>query len=181
MSRRFQFDFDKALEAILYIARRIPSPTFLKVSKILYLADLEHLKAYGRFIVGDRYIAMDYGPVPSDTNNIMRAARGEKQFEASKEIIAAAFEVISGRDIKPLRDGRESVFSKSDLECLNAVISQHGAKGVGRLMELTHDSAWKETVGGQEIPLAAIIDMFPKDEAAALREHLEVERSVVAG
>jgi uncharacterized phage-associated protein len=174
MSRRFQFNFDKALEAILYIAPRIREPTFLTVSKILYLADLAHLREYGRFILGDCYIAMEYGPVPSATNNIMRAARGEKQYEASRDTILSAFEVAHGREIHPYREARQSVFSKSDLECLDKVIQQHGDTPPGRLADMTHDKAWKATNEGQEIPLDAIIKMFPDNEAAALLDHLEI-------
>jgi hypothetical protein len=172
MSRRFQFDFDKALEAILYIAKRIPDPTFHKISKIFYLADLAHLEKYGRFIAGDRYIAMEYGPVPSETNNIMRAARGEDQQRANKEIIENAFEVEGNHKVKPLREARPSVFSRSDLECLDVSITTYGRKSFGYLTDKTHDAAWKATADGQEMRLEVIISMFK--DAEALREHLEI-------
>jgi hypothetical protein len=119
--RRFKFDFDKGLEAILYVARRVPAPTFHKVSKILYFADLAHLEHFGRFITGDRYIAMEYGPVPGNINDMMKAARGENRFDGYKEVIRSAFEVPGKYTIKPLRDARAQVFSKSDLECLDNV------------------------------------------------------------
>src|SRR3989338_2956187 len=56
------FDRDKALEAILYIAKNLHSPTYHSISKMLYLSDKLHLQEYGRLICGDRYIAMDNGP-----------------------------------------------------------------------------------------------------------------------
>lgn len=169
---RFRFDFDKALEAILYIAQRIRAPTFHKVSKVLYFGDLMHLERYGRFITGDRYIAMEYGPVPSGTNDIMRAARGEARRSRDREAIVNAFQVPGRYTIRPLRDARLPVFSRSDLECLDRSIELHGHKTFGQLADESHDAAWHATAEGKEMPLAAIVAMLPNPDE--LLEHLEL-------
>jgi len=170
--RRFRFDFDKGLEAILYIAARVPSPTFHKISKILYFADLEHLESFGRFVTGDRYVAMEYGPVPSNLNNIMRAGRGEDQFDDQKEVINNAFGVPERYTIRPLRESRNSVFSRSDIECLDRSIAKHGEKSFGQLVDESHDSAWRATAEGQEMPLSEIVRMM--ERADEIFEHLEL-------
>jgi hypothetical protein len=64
------FDRDKALEVILFIAEKLGAPTLLIISKILYLADKRHLQDYGRLICGDRYIAMEFGPVPCEYRGV---------------------------------------------------------------------------------------------------------------
>lgn len=48
------FDRDKALEAIIYVAKNLASPSLHSISKILYLADKRHLQHFGRLICGDR-------------------------------------------------------------------------------------------------------------------------------
>jgi hypothetical protein len=174
MRQRFQFDFDKALEAILYIARRVPAPTFHKISKILYFADLDHLQSYGRFILGDRYIAMEFGPVPSETNNIMRAARGEQQHDGKREAIQSALEVPGQYTIRALRGERQSVFSRSDIECIDRAIEAHSHKSFGQLTDESHDAAWHATAEGQEMDLNVIVGMLP--DAELIREHLEIGR-----
>lgn len=169
---RFKFDFDKGLEAILYVARRIPHPTFHNVSKVLYFADLDHLESYGRFVTGDRYIAMEYGPVPSNVNNIMRAARGAQEFEDQKESIRNSFTIPARYSIQALRDARISVFSRSDIECLDRSIHKHGKKSFGQLVDDSHDQAWHATAEGQEMTLFEITRMMERgDEILA---HLEI-------
>lgn len=169
---RFKFDFDKGLEAIIYIASRIPDPTFHHISKVLYFADLDHLENYGRFVAGDRYIAMEYGPVPSNVNNIMRAGRGEAQFPEQKESIKNAISVPGRYTIRPLRKSRDSVFSKSDIECLDRSIANYGRKSFGQLVDASHDAAWKATAEGQEMPLLEIVRMMGHTEE--ILEHLEI-------
>ena len=51
-----------------------------KLCKILYFADQRHLSLYGRSITGDTYIAMQYGPVPSNVDDILKAVRGDSFF-----------------------------------------------------------------------------------------------------
>ena len=60
----FTSNFDQAaLAAVLYVAHRLPHSTLHTLSKVLYFADRKHLERYGRFIFGDTYIAMKFGPV----------------------------------------------------------------------------------------------------------------------
>jgi len=44
----------------------------MKLSKLLYFVDKEHLLSYGRTVIGDRYIKMEFGPVPSSGYNLMK-------------------------------------------------------------------------------------------------------------
>ena len=67
---RFKMDEGKALAAFLYVLRDLAkvSPHTVdmhKVFKILYFADKEHLLRFGRPVIGDVYIALKHGPVPS--------------------------------------------------------------------------------------------------------------------
>src|SRR5450759_1773696 len=75
------FDRDKALEVIIYVAKNLASPSLHSISKILYLADKRHLQHFGRLICGDRYVAMEYGPVPSAVYNMMKVADGRESID----------------------------------------------------------------------------------------------------
>jgi uncharacterized phage-associated protein len=52
---RFQFDPEKFVDAVAYLAQACPSSTKLSICKLLYFADKEHLLRYGRPILGDHY------------------------------------------------------------------------------------------------------------------------------
>lgn len=62
---RFSVDKEKTIEALLYIVTRYGEVGRFHALKTLYYADRAHLQRYGRPITGDRYIAMENGPVPS--------------------------------------------------------------------------------------------------------------------
>jgi uncharacterized phage-associated protein len=62
---RFQFNEKKGVEALTYIASRWPGVTAFFAAKTLFFAEKLHLNKYARPIVGDTFIAMPNGPVPS--------------------------------------------------------------------------------------------------------------------
>ncbi len=68
----FRFDLEKLVNALAYFAHAgVGDLTKLKAVKLLYLADQRHLFRYGRPITGDRYIAMDLGPVPESAYQLI--------------------------------------------------------------------------------------------------------------
>ena len=156
------FDRDKALEAILYIAKSLRNPTFHSISKMLYLSDKLHLQEYGRLICGDRYIAMDNGPVPSAIYDMMKVAAKRKSIDVDwDEIIQESLDVYRGRDVIPKRDCDMDMLAESEVECIQKVIAEYGNKSFGELTDITHDRAWEATDDNQTIPLESIVATLP--------------------
>ncbi|MEO6666974.1 MAG: Panacea domain-containing protein, partial [Nitrospiria bacterium] len=85
----FRFDPEKALQAILFVARMLPGATFHQISKIIYFADKAHLQKYGRLICGDTYVAMKHGPVPSGIYDILKSVRGDGSSECTEQALEA--------------------------------------------------------------------------------------------
>lgn len=156
------FNRDKALEAILFIAARLKSPTMHSIAKMLYLSDKMHLQEYGRLICGDRYIAMEYGPVPSAIYNMMKVPAGRFTFDQDMdEALREAFDVENGRNVVPKRTAEAAVLSESETECIEAIIKLYGSKTFGQLTDITHDDAWSATDENQTIDLAHIVATLP--------------------
>lgn len=174
MPTRFKFDPEKALEAILYVARNTRNPGFHLVSKILYFADQAHLRDYGRFITGDLYVAMKHGPVPSGAYDMMKWARNQQggSFRLSGQL-EEAFEVRNGHCIHPCREPQLDLLSESELECLQRAIEQYGNLSFSRLADISHDEAWNSADENDFIDLAAIVDMQPN--SGELRELLDLQ------
>lgn len=168
----FKFDPQKAVEVIIYIAQRIPQPTFLSVAKLMYFADKTSLELYGRFISGDTYCAMKNGPVPSSSYDIMKEARTTDHF---------GFQVEHECYINPKRDADLDEFSDSDQKCLDRIIELYGKYPNWRLIEISHDAAWTSTweqagqVGSTPIPVERIINTL--DEADDLLDYLHNQHS----
>ena len=156
------FDRDKALEAILFIAKRLNNPTFHSISKMLYLSDKLHLQDYGRLICGDQYIAMEYGPVPSAIYNMMKVAAKIETIDIDwDEIIQEVLTVKRGRDVIPNRESNLDLLAESEIECIQKTIAEFGNKSFGELTDITHDKAWNATDDNQTIPLEAIVATLP--------------------
>ena len=154
--RRFRVDKAKAVEAILYVAARLDDPSFHRISKILYFADLDHLERYGRLITGDTYYAMEYGPVPSYAYDAMKDARGN---HPSSDLVANAFDAAGMYHVRPLREAAVDFFSKSELECFDAAIAERSDKSFGQLADESHDAAWHATAEDSPMNLDDIVSV----------------------
>lgn len=153
----FSFDTDKALEVILYVAKRVPMPDLIHICKTLYFADRQHLEEYGRFICGDQYFAMKNGPVPSGVYDLLKANH-------------TAHFTRRGNKIIPVREADLRSLSESDVECLDSAISKYGAMPFNELSQHSHDAAWQAADENDSISLESIA-MTLRDGAAIL-EHL---------
>ncbi|MCF6179053.1 MAG: SocA family protein [Geopsychrobacter sp.] len=155
---RFDFDKEKGVAAALYVVQQLMSsrcyPGIHKIFKIFYFADQKHISKFGRPIVGDHYIAMKYGPVPSCLYDILRAVRGDGTCLSAEEF-RPYFEV-EGNQVKPLQNPDMDELSESELECLNASIEENKKKGFGELTRLSHDAAYDRAQDDSRISLRDI-------------------------
>lgn len=158
---QFEFDMQKTLEAILYIINRTPMPSFMSVAKLLYFADKTSLEAYGCFVTGDTYVAMQYGPVPSNTYDIMKEARETEDF---------GFRVVYNHHLQPLREADLDCLSEGDIKCLKLVVDAYGKFPAWQLRDLSHDDAWQITWdeagqrGNSPIPVERIASTLDNSE-----------------
>ena len=166
----FQFDPEKATEALLYVAARVRGNDLYTTLKVLYLADKYHLHRYGRFIFGDSHHALPKGPVPQGAYDIIKWVRGDAngfRYEPAEQAMR-----IAGNSVLPQRDADTDIFSASDLECLNEAIGEFGRLPFGKLKEITHDAAYKATPACAEISVAAIAALADDSVRVTLIQHL---------
>lgn len=140
---KFAVDKEKTVEALLYIACRYGEVGRFHALKTLYFADREHLRRYGRPVTGDRYIAMDNGPVPSYAYNALKQELPEPERET---VVGALSRGDNGRHptYRPHRDPDLSFFSQTDLECLEWAYEHCRNRSFGSISDETHEHlAWK--------------------------------------
>ena len=152
MKHPFVFNSKKAIEVILYLATSVEQPSFHRICKIMYFADKQHLEKYGRFICGDRYIAMKDAPIPSGMYNLLKSDSTKQDFRVQDEFI-----------IHPLRAAHLDYFSESDLECLKQA-SQLS------FQELSKDFAWQTVDENDYINIEQIVASF--SDADSLLDYL---------
>jgi hypothetical protein len=123
------FDKDKAVAAILYLAKNLEISDKLTIAKALYFADKYHLNRYFRFILGDVYACMPRGPVPSDTYDLLKQGM-EGQFE------------IHDHKIIPLAEPDMGEFSRSDIIALDYALEFCKGKSPDELSSISHDEVY---------------------------------------
>ncbi|MBD9177581.1 MAG: DUF4065 domain-containing protein [Odoribacter splanchnicus] len=174
------FDKDVAIQAILYIANRIGKRKDIhKICKTLYFADQEHLSKYGRSITKDVYIAMAFGPVPSNIEDIFKALRGDSYFSGYVEDLKSFFEFTNKYILVPKKEADLDYLSESDLECLDNAIVKCKDKSFEELTQMSHDLAWSNTKRDRKISCKDILREAGDDEgyASYIDNKIEVERS----
>lgn len=174
MLPQFEFDEQSALEAVLYICSKIRNPTYHSIAKLLYFADCLHLERYGRFICGDSYTAMEYGPVPSSVYDMLKERhvdfKGNIRFPSAK----GSFEAFGRYSVRALRQPDLAWLSDSDIKCLDEAIQKYGHYDFAQRTKASHayawESTWKERPYGT-IPIEKIIEAIGEPEG--LREYLQ--------
>ena len=152
--RRARFDEDKALASILHVAHQLKEKSaekkadLYKALKIIYFADRMHLARYCRSISGDHYVAMNNGPVPSKTYDMLKFVRGDGYYISGQEFVDRIKTQISFSDhitISPKEKPDLSELSESDLECINESIGRYKNYSFIELKNESHDKAFQSS------------------------------------
>lgn len=156
---KFTMNWDKAIEAIVWLARRRPGIGHFHIAKILYFADKAHLLKYGRPIIGDSYIAMEHGPVPSGVCDLLTGNSFLDPDLLDKMAKAARTDRDRIPQVTALRAPDPAVFSGSDLRCLEDAFAKYVDMPLGELRRLTHDErAWREAPTNTAMDPALLVD-----------------------
>lgn len=142
MTIRFKFDPSKAIQAIHFLAVNNPGITQYYVGKVLFFADREHLLDWGRPISGDRYVAMNHGPVPSFTYDLLKAGSGEPD-DLTDELCERVAIAAEGNKLHvfPKKGDGFDLLSETDREYLLSSLKTYGTMSFGRLRDLSHEDA----------------------------------------
>lgn len=170
------FKAEKATAAIGYLVRATRADLYA-VMKMLYLADKEHLRLYGRTIAGDQYLAMSKGPVPDRAYNLCKYVRGQREhFDAMPE--AREWLRLNGNNFELLREPDLEELSRTDISALDHAAAIYQDGGWRAVFTASHDEAWEAAwqeaearskgCGGME--LEAVASTLPN--GAALIEFL---------
>lgn len=137
----FHVDKDKVLEALVYVIDQAGELTPFFAGKILYFADVDHLRKFGRPITGDSYYALENGPVPTFAYDILKGGVAEPT--KSSAMGALSHQKRKHPTFSVKRKADLSFFSKTDLECLDHAIEHCLRHSFGEISDETHGHvAW---------------------------------------
>jgi uncharacterized phage-associated protein len=131
------FNYKKAVQALNLIAiKNGGSINKMKAIKLIWLSDRLHLRKFGRSITGDTYYALQNGPVPSATRDILETSffSSDIATEYASEFIA----VIDKYHYKSKNQMNLDVFSQTDKDILEIIFNSYKSLDQFQLSELSH-------------------------------------------
>lgn len=129
------FNKEKTAQIAAYFLWKCGEMQYLKLMKLMYLAERKYLIDYGARLTGDRLVSMKYGPVLSNTLDLMRFGDFESTWdswikdEADKKV-SASKRIESADDF--------DLLSVAIIETLDNIIENFGSVGTWDLVALTH-------------------------------------------
>ncbi|WCJ59360.1 Panacea domain-containing protein [Fontisphaera persica] len=140
------FNERKATQAAAFLLRlRGGAMSYMKLIKLLYLADRTALVRWGRPLTTDNFVSMNRGPVLSHVLDLVTCETmpGEKGFWAQYISEPVHYEVRLNQD-----PGTDEL-SQAEEELLAEVFREHGRKSRWELVDLTHQlPEWQNPLGG---------------------------------
>ena len=184
------FDYKKATQTINYLASCTKSKqiNIMRVLKLIWAADRYHIRKYGRTVLGDKYIAMRFGPVASKAKDLMERTIALQIDETKyrdqyiKRLNKYTIESINKVDF--------DFFSETDIEALKFAAKEFGKIEKFNLSNFTHEyPEWKKyeqllESGKSEWEVINLNDFFKnptsisKDPFQADEESLSISKEI---
>jgi uncharacterized phage-associated protein len=155
--------------------------SYMKLIKLLYLADRAALLQWGRPITTDSYVSMDRGPVLSRVLDLAT----DEELPGHASVWAGHITEPAHYSVRLRKDPGDDELSEAETQLLDQIFQQHGRKTRWELVDLTHKlPEWKnpqgsaipiqyrdilKAAGKTDIEIAAVEDEL---EGLALAENL---------
>ena len=146
----------KTIQAIGILLRQdgVRSMNYMRLLKLLYIADRESLRDTGRTIVGGPVVAMERGPVLEEVYDLIRGRH--RHMPLWDEYLRT-----SHFNLELINDPDVGLLSRSEIETLQATAKQHAENDEWELSRLTHDfPEWQKNHAGkssQPIPFQDVL------------------------
>jgi uncharacterized phage-associated protein len=168
------FNEAKATQAAARLLKlRGGSMSYVKLMKLLYLADREALIRWGRPITTDRYVSMDNGPVLSRIYNLIRNEPSPNSVKIWGKFISDPEDY----EVRLLGDPGSRELSPAEGQLIDEVFGEHGQSSRWAIVDYTYGlPEWTYPDGGAlPIEYRDILRAAHKTEAEinAIEEKLE--------
>jgi len=136
----------RIIESILFVIgeaiKRGQPATKYEIAKAIFIADKRHLEAFGRPITYDNYVAMENGPVPSLTLDILQPSFNWGRIGGKGPLWTTRPAPRGGRNaieyIEPTRRANLERLSETDVELLRSALVDVQAMGFHKTRDWTH-------------------------------------------
>lgn len=154
---RFKFNPTKAIQAMARMLRQLGETDKVKLMKLLYLSDREHLIKHDRTITGGRLVAMDHGPLPSECLSLINGDYLSYDHDIYETLH------LNDHRVSLRSDPGDDALTASEKAVLDDVIDRFGHMDTWPLRDETHRlpeyAAFYEPGTSRTIPVDSLIRM----------------------
>jgi len=162
---------EKLRELILYIADQCLEDRYFgatKLNKILYFADFESFRRYGKPITGVEYQRLPEGPAP------VRLLPIRQQMEQEGDAVLKEVVTMGGiqKRLIALRKPNLDMFSAQEIDIIRQVIFELWNKTAKQTSKLTHGLSWRIYNDYDLMPYESILldDEITQDDVERAKE-----------
>ncbi len=160
----FRFNLKKTIQAlgVLFREEHVARMAYIRLLKLLYIADRESVKETGLPITGDHAVAMDHGPVLSRVYDLVKG-------EAVGTDIWNHFYRRNHYNLEMTQEPDIGELSRYEIEKLQEVAKRHEDDNDWQIVVQTHKfPEWKqnkpEKGSSRNIPFQAILQAVGRDK-----------------
>lgn len=166
------FNYKKSVQALNFFAIKAGgSINKMKVLKLIWLSDRLHLRNFGRPILNDTYFALNYGPVASNTKDLVENTSFLTEPEREYRNQYLSNNSQNNYDFQSGNPVDTRVFSKTDIEVMETVFKVFGHLNEFQLSEESHKyMEWKKFEGHLKSGTASRFEMNYEDFFSSFQE-----------
>lgn len=180
---RYGYNPRKAAQVVAFFAiREGGAINVLKLAKLVYLGEREHLSRHDMPILFDSFVSMDHGPVASITLNFINGY-GDAGTDWESFVSDRAGYDIGLASVRVSIDALDEL-SDAELATLDEVWARFGAMTKYSVRDWTHKNCpeWEDPHGSSNpIPYERVLKALGKDHWAEIAESIEDARGVAKG
>jgi uncharacterized phage-associated protein len=178
MTIRYSFDERKTTQAACHLLGLSGGRSnYMKLIKLLYLADRKAILEDGCPISGDNYVSMDKGPVLSKVYEIIMGKREADYWQSHIEKRERHDVELIHEDV-PIEE-----LSEHETDILDGIYGVYGHLNEWQLVRLCHDMLpeWKDPEGSSvpiDVEYILILNGWYQTDIAGLREEVDAANAL---
>lgn len=182
----------KIRATVLYILNAFPSGIdYIKLFKILYYAQQQHLVCYGRTIINDTFQARQKGPVCGFIRKGLKLIECATELDGDFHLFGENIQVTKGKDCQIISSAEKpdtDELSASEIKCLDTYIEKFRNMDSKAVSDYSHqDNAWKTAFkraqADPQLRVMTILEIAESGGAnpntlAYIKENLELDQAL---
>jgi len=141
------FDEEKSTAMAAFLLQKCPDRrmNYLKLIKLMYIADREALKRWGYPLTGDAYFSLPHGPVVSRIKDLIT---DDPAFSGAKLWTSCIRR--TDHDVQATADGPRDSLSPVERDLLDEIFTNYGRYTPWQLVDLNTFPEWRDPRGSSE-------------------------------